>query len=76
MLIQLEAIQVSIQLEAIQVLIQLDGIQVLKEQSRPSVSNVTSANITLATTQSRERYWLTSQNPSVNGTDWSTEIIQ
>ena len=49
---------------------------ILKEQSRPSVSNVTSADVSLTTTLSKGRHWLTSRNQSVNGTDWSTEIIQ
>ena len=48
----------------------------LKERSRPSVSNVTSADVRLATTLSRERHWFTSRNRSVNRTDWSIEIIQ
>ena len=51
-------------------------LQGLKERSRPSVSNVKSADVRLATTQSRERHWSTSRNPSVNGTDCSAEIIQ
>ena len=48
----------------------------LKERSRPSVSNVTSADVRLDTTAGRGRHWLTSRNQSVNRTDWSTEIIQ
>ena len=48
----------------------------LKERSRPSVSNVKSADVSLTTTLGRARHWLTSQNQSVNRTDWSTEIIQ
>ena len=48
----------------------------LKERSRPSVSNVTSADVRFATTGSRGRHCLTSRNQSVNRTDWSTEIIQ
>ena len=35
------------------------------DQSRPSVSNVKSADVRLATTLSRGRHWLTSQNPFV-----------
>ena len=41
----------------------------LKERSRPSVSNVKSADVRIATTLSKGRHWFTSRNPSVNGTD-------
>ena len=48
----------------------------LKELSRPSVSNVTSADVMLATTGSRGRHWLTSRIPSKNVTDHTPEMIQ
>ena len=48
----------------------------LKERSRPSVSNVTPADVMLATTGSRGRHWLTSRIPSKNVTDHTPEMIQ
>ena len=57
-------------------LVPFRNYELLKERSRPSVSNVTSADVRLDTTTGRGRHWLTSRNQSVNRTDWSTEIIQ
>ena len=49
---------------------------ILKERSRLSVSNVTSADVMLATTGSRGRHWLTSRIPSINVMDHTPEMIQ